>query len=106
MAAAATGSDTGGSIRIPAALCGCVGFKPTFGRMSTAGLLGAVPTFDHSGLLARSVADLLLLYPETVGYDVRDPSTTPTIDDTRNVTPSSLFTMSTSPLRSSAAIAP
>lgn len=54
----ATGSDTGGSIRIPAALSGCVGFKPTFGLLPTTGLLGACPTFDHVGLLARAVDDI------------------------------------------------
>jgi aspartyl-tRNA(Asn)/glutamyl-tRNA(Gln) amidotransferase subunit A len=54
---AATGSDTGGSIRIPAALCGSVGLKPTFGRVPTEGLLGACPTFDHAGVLTRTVAD-------------------------------------------------
>jgi aspartyl-tRNA(Asn)/glutamyl-tRNA(Gln) amidotransferase subunit A len=54
---AATGSDTGGSVRIPAALCGCVGLKPTFGRVPTDGLLGACPTFDHAGVLTRTVAD-------------------------------------------------
>ena len=77
LAAAATGSDTGGSVRIPAAFCGCVGFKPTFGQISTAWLLGAAPTLDHAGLITRTVADLALIYPETVGYDVRDPSTFP-----------------------------
>jgi aspartyl-tRNA(Asn)/glutamyl-tRNA(Gln) amidotransferase subunit A len=71
LALAATGSDTGGSVRIPAAFCGCVGFKPTFGRIGTAGLLGAVPTFDHAGLLSRSVADLAALYPEAAGYGGR-----------------------------------
>jgi aspartyl-tRNA(Asn)/glutamyl-tRNA(Gln) amidotransferase subunit A len=75
LAAAATGSDTGGSVRIPAAFCGCVGFKPSFGRVSTAGLLGASPTFDHSGMLTRTVADALLLYRESASYDAADAST-------------------------------
>jgi aspartyl-tRNA(Asn)/glutamyl-tRNA(Gln) amidotransferase subunit A len=72
---AATGSDTGGSVRIPAAFCGCVGFKPSFGRVSTAGLLGASPSFDHSGFIARSVDDVVRLYYACAGYDARDPST-------------------------------
>jgi aspartyl-tRNA(Asn)/glutamyl-tRNA(Gln) amidotransferase subunit A len=62
LAAAATGSDTGGSVRIPAAFCGVVGFKPTFGRLSTSGLLGACPTFDHVGMIARTPGDAGLLY--------------------------------------------
>jgi aspartyl-tRNA(Asn)/glutamyl-tRNA(Gln) amidotransferase subunit A len=57
MCAAATGSDTGGSVRIPAAFCGCVGFKPTHGRISTQGLIAASPTFDHVGFLTRTVED-------------------------------------------------
>ena len=61
LCAAATGSDTGGSVRIPAALCGCVGFKPTFGRISTRGLLGACPTFDHVGFLTRTVEDAQII---------------------------------------------
>ena len=62
MCAAATGSDTGGSVRIPAAFCGCVGFKPTYGRISTAGLLGSCPTFDHIGFLTRTVEDAELMF--------------------------------------------
>ncbi len=58
---AATGSDTGGSVRIPAAFCGCVGFKPTFGRISTRGLIAASPTFDHVGFLTRTVEDAQIL---------------------------------------------
>ena len=61
LALVATGSDTGGSVRIPAALCGCVGFKPTFGLLPTTGLLGACPTFDHVGLLTRSAEDAALV---------------------------------------------
>ena len=79
LAAAATGSDTGGSIRIPAALCGCVGFKPTFGLLSTAGVLGAAPTFDHAGFLTRTVPDLVPLLLATMGLDDRDAGTVPAI---------------------------
>ncbi len=57
LCAAATGSDTGGSVRIPAAFCGCVGFKPTLGKISTRGLIAASPSFDHVGFLARTVED-------------------------------------------------
>jgi aspartyl-tRNA(Asn)/glutamyl-tRNA(Gln) amidotransferase subunit A len=58
---ASVGSDTGGSIRIPAALCGIVGLKPAFGRVSCEGLVPLAPTFDHAGPLARSVADAALM---------------------------------------------
>jgi aspartyl-tRNA(Asn)/glutamyl-tRNA(Gln) amidotransferase subunit A len=71
---AALGSDTGGSIRIPASLCGCVGLKPTFGRAS---LFGAVPlswSLDHAGPLARTVRDVALATMAIAGHDRRDPS--------------------------------
>src|SRR5205814_2030497 len=70
---ATLGSDTGGSIRIPASLCGCVGLKPTFGRAS---LFGAVPlawSLDHSGPLARSVRDVAVATAAIAGFDPRDP---------------------------------
>jgi Asp-tRNA(Asn)/Glu-tRNA(Gln) amidotransferase A subunit family amidase len=72
LAYAALGSDTGGSIRIPAALCGVVGLKPTFGRIS---LHGAVPlswSLDHLGPLTRSVADAALVLELLAGADPRD----------------------------------
>jgi aspartyl-tRNA(Asn)/glutamyl-tRNA(Gln) amidotransferase subunit A len=62
LCAAATGSDTGGSVRIPAALCGCVGFKPSHGRISTQGLIAASPSFDHVGFLTRTVEDAQILF--------------------------------------------
>jgi aspartyl-tRNA(Asn)/glutamyl-tRNA(Gln) amidotransferase subunit A len=64
---AATGSDTGGSVRIPAAFCGCVGFKPTHGRISTQGLIAASPTFDHIGFLTRTVEDAQILFRAVAG---------------------------------------
>ncbi len=59
---AAIGSDTGGSIRIPASLCGIVGFKPTFGRIPLDGIAALGPTFDTLGPITRNVADARLLY--------------------------------------------
>jgi aspartyl-tRNA(Asn)/glutamyl-tRNA(Gln) amidotransferase subunit A len=59
---AAIGSDTGGSIRIPASLCGVIGFKPTFGRIPLDGIAALGPTFDTLGPIARNVADARLLY--------------------------------------------
>jgi aspartyl-tRNA(Asn)/glutamyl-tRNA(Gln) amidotransferase subunit A len=70
---ATLGSDTGGSIRIPASLCGCVGLKPTFGRAS---LFGAVPlawSLDHPGPLARTVRDVAVATAAIAGFDPRDP---------------------------------
>ena len=58
---AALGSDTGGSVRIPAALCGLVGFKPTMRRVPTTGALPLAPVLDSIGPIARSVADCLLI---------------------------------------------
>ncbi len=69
----ALGTDTGGSIRIPAALCGVVGLKPTYGRVS---LRGAIPlswTLDHAGPLARTVRDAALSLGALAGYDEGDP---------------------------------
>jgi aspartyl-tRNA(Asn)/glutamyl-tRNA(Gln) amidotransferase subunit A len=67
------GSDTGGSIRIPAALCGVVGMKPTFGRVSKHGVFPLSWTLDHVGPLTRSVEDNALLLNALAGYDPKDP---------------------------------
>ena len=74
LCAAATGSDTGGSVRIPAAFCGCVGFKPTFGKISTRGLLGASPTFDHVGFLTRTVEDAQIVFAAATGSKYEAPA--------------------------------
>ncbi|MSQ28329.1 MAG: amidase [Dehalococcoidia bacterium] len=70
----AIGSDTGGSIRIPAALCGVVGLKPTYGRVSRFGVLGLSWSMDHVGPLARTVEDAALALSAMAGYDARDPA--------------------------------
>lgn len=69
----ALGSDTNGSIRVPAAFCGTYGFKPTYGRLSRRGIVPFVPSFDHVGPLARSVADVALAYDAMQGDDPLDP---------------------------------
>lgn len=74
LTAAATGSDTGGSIRAPAALCGVVGVKPTYGRVSRHGLVPLAWSMDHVGPIARSVADAALLLRSMAGRDPRDPT--------------------------------
>ena len=63
LADAALGTDSGGSIRIPAACCGIVGFKPTFGLVSLEGVFPLAPTFDHVGPMARSVAECAAMMP-------------------------------------------
>ena len=72
---AATGTDTGGSIRIPASFCGVVGLKPTFGRVSRHGVIPLAWTADHAGPLAKSVEDAAALLRVMAGYDARDPAT-------------------------------
>ncbi len=67
------GSDTGGSIRIPSALCGLAGLKPTYGRVSRYGLTALAWSQDHPGPLARTVEDCALVLNATAGYDPNDP---------------------------------
>jgi len=67
------GSDTGGSIRIPASLCGIVGLKPTYGRLSKRGVVPLSWHLDHAGPMARCVRDVALLLQATAGYDPGDP---------------------------------
>lgn len=74
MAAAALGSDTGGSIRIPASLCGTVGFKPTFGLVGRGGMVPRSWSLDHAGPLTTSVADAALLTAVLSGPDPDDPA--------------------------------
>jgi aspartyl-tRNA(Asn)/glutamyl-tRNA(Gln) amidotransferase subunit A len=69
----ALGSDTNGSIRVPASFCGIFGLKPTYGRLSRAGSFPFVSSFDHLGPLARSVMDLTLAYDAMQGHDPYDP---------------------------------
>jgi aspartyl-tRNA(Asn)/glutamyl-tRNA(Gln) amidotransferase subunit A len=71
---AALGTDTGGSIRIPAAFCGTVGFKPTFGLVSRYGTQPLGFSLDHVGPLARSVRDAAAVLDVIAGYDSRDPA--------------------------------
>jgi Asp-tRNA(Asn)/Glu-tRNA(Gln) amidotransferase A subunit family amidase len=71
---AAIGTDTAGSIREPAAFCGIVGLKPTYGRVSARGVIPLSWSFDHVGPLTRSVADAALLLQVLAGHDAGDPN--------------------------------
>jgi aspartyl-tRNA(Asn)/glutamyl-tRNA(Gln) amidotransferase subunit A len=75
LCAGALGTDTGGSIRIPASLCGIVGLKPTYGRVSRAGVIPLAWSLDHIGPMTRTVTDAALLLQVLAGTDPADPST-------------------------------
>lgn len=73
----ALGTDSGGSIRIPASLCGIVGFKPTYGRLSLRGVIPLSWSCDHVGPMARQVSDAALIYQAIAGFDPLDPTSQP-----------------------------
>jgi len=75
--ALAMGTDTGGSIRIPSALCGLVGLKPTYGRVSRYGITALSWSLDHAGPMARRVEDCALAMNALAGYDPLDPASAP-----------------------------
>jgi aspartyl-tRNA(Asn)/glutamyl-tRNA(Gln) amidotransferase subunit A len=75
LAVATTGTDTGGSIRIPASVCGVVGLKPTYGRVSKQGVLPLSYAFDHAGPLTRTAEDAALVLNAIAGYDANDATT-------------------------------
>jgi aspartyl-tRNA(Asn)/glutamyl-tRNA(Gln) amidotransferase subunit A len=75
LVAGAVGTDTGGSIRLPAACCAVVGLKPTFGRVSRAGVMPLSASLDHVGPMARRVRDVALLLSVMAGRDARDAAT-------------------------------
>jgi aspartyl-tRNA(Asn)/glutamyl-tRNA(Gln) amidotransferase subunit A len=79
MAMAALGTDTGGSIRIPAALCGVVGLKPTYGRVSLRGILPLSWNLDHAGPITRKVEDAALMLQVIGGFDEFDPVSVKTL---------------------------
>ena len=74
MCIGSTGSDTGGSIRAPASLCGIVGLKPTYGRVSLRGIVPLSWTLDHAGPMTKCVSDAAIMLSAMAGYDPLDPT--------------------------------
>lgn len=74
MCIAALGSDTGGSIRIPSSLCGTVGLKPTYGRISLKGVIPLSWNLDHVGPITNNVRDVAIILQTLAGYDPLDPA--------------------------------
>lgn len=74
LATLATGTDSYGSIRLPAAMCGIYGLKPTYGVVSVHGIAPSAWSLDHAGPMARSVSDLAIMMDALAGYDANDPA--------------------------------
>ncbi len=104
LAPAATGTDTGGSLRQPAAMCGITAIKPTYGTVSRYGMVAFASSLDQGGPMAKSAEDCALLLDAMIGFDAKDSTSVATLDKYKTPISAALLTAFASIIRTGASV--